>query len=152
MIDRSIVGLEPGDEVLRQVGVLCLLPNLAPVRMVIVTSRRTGRWVFPKGKIDAGMTPPQAAAQEALEEAGVVGMPDPEPVGTYKTLKIRPPTFWRVEVDLYSMQIDEIRDVWDEAGERIRRFVTLDEARDLLDEPELLILAEKALADTVRGD
>ena len=126
----------------QQAGVLAWLPNVDPVQFVIVTSRRTGRWVFPKGGIDDGMTAAQTAAQEALEEAGLIGPVDPTPVGLYRIPKIRPPHIWTIEVELYAMQIDEILDQWIEIDQRVRRFVTLEEAHELLAEPEMIRLAE----------
>lgn len=112
-------------------------------RMVIVTSRRTGRWVFPKGAIDPGLTPSQAAQQEAFEEAGLIGEPHSDPIGSYRTPKIRPPLIWTVEVELYPMRIEQTLETWLEASERQRRFVTIEEAADLLTEPEMLRLARK---------
>jgi 8-oxo-dGTP pyrophosphatase MutT (NUDIX family) len=42
-----------------------------------------GRWTFPKGRIDPGEMPWQAAEREALEEAGVRGRIQPELLATY---------------------------------------------------------------------
>jgi 8-oxo-dGTP pyrophosphatase MutT (NUDIX family) len=42
-------------------------------RVLMVTSRDTGRWVMPKGWLMDGKKPWQAAKIEALEEAGAVG-------------------------------------------------------------------------------
>lgn len=134
---RPVAGID------RQAGVLAWLPASDPVRFVLITSRRTGRWVFPKGGVDPGMTPAEAAQQEALEEAGLIGVVDPRPIGAYMVPKIRPPLIWTVEVTLYPMRIDEVLDVWIEADQRARRFVTLDEARQMIDVPELLEMAER---------
>jgi len=144
-------GIEVVPGIERQAGVLAWLPNVRPVRIALVTSRRTGRWVFPKGNIDAGMTGAEAAAQEALEEAGLVGTPEHEPFGSFRTIKLRPPQAWTIEVDLYPMRIDGICDTWDEAGFRSRRLVTLDEARKLLDQPEMIDLAERFVASLGAG-
>ena len=137
---RYVAGVVP------QAGVLAWMPGTDPLQFVIVTSRRTRRWVFPKGAIDAGMTAAEAAAQEALEEAGVVGVADETPVGSYLTPKIRPPLIWTVGVTLYAMRIDEVLDKWIEAGQRTRRFVTIDEAADLLEDQEMLELARQFVA------
>jgi len=42
------------------------------LRFLLVTARRQpGLWVFPKGHIEVGETPEQAAVREVVEEAGV---------------------------------------------------------------------------------
>ncbi|MEM6661674.1 MAG: NUDIX domain-containing protein [Pseudomonadota bacterium] len=134
---RYVAGID------HQAGVLAWLPGTDPLRFVIVTSRRTGRWVFPKGSIDPGMTAPEAAAQEALEEAGLIGLADPAPIGSYRTPKIRPPLIWTLEISLYAMEIEEVLDVWIEAEQRERRFVTVDEAAELLSEHSMTDLARR---------
>ena len=126
-----------------QAGVLAYMADPEDRRMVIVTSRRTGRWVFPKGSVDKGMTPPQAATHEAFEEAGLVGQAHDRPVGIYRTPKIRPPLIWTVQVTLYPMPIDVVLDDWQEVHQRERRFVTMEEARELLSQPDMIDLAEQ---------
>ncbi|MEM1298270.1 MAG: NUDIX domain-containing protein, partial [Pseudomonadota bacterium] len=115
-----------------QAGVLAWLPDTDPVQFAIVTSRRTGRWVFPKGSVDDDMTPQEAAAQEAFEEAGLEGVVAPEPIGAYRCPKIRPPWIWTVEVTLYAMRVDKMLDDWLEIDQRTRNFVDLAAARELL--------------------
>jgi len=41
---------------------------------VLMIRDRFGRWSFPKGVVEAGETPAQAAAREVLEECGVTGV------------------------------------------------------------------------------
>jgi 8-oxo-dGTP pyrophosphatase MutT (NUDIX family) len=130
----------------RQVGAIAWLPEARPVRFALVTSRRTGRWVFPKGSIDDGMTAAAAAAREAMEEAGVIGRPDPVPLGSFRTVKVRAPFAWRIEVAVYPLRIDRVLDDWPEAAQRDRRFVTLAEAQRLLTDPAMLAIAERFVA------
>ena len=125
----------------RQAGALAWREQNGEIEVVIVTSRRTGRWVFPKGGIDPGMTEAMTAANELQEEAGVIGVPDEVPIGTYRTAKIRPPLIWTVEIALYPIRITEVLTEWLESGKRERRFVTMDEAEQLLSEPEMAALA-----------
>ena len=46
-------------------------------RVCLVTSSNGRRWVLPKGQIDPGHTPAEAALVEAWEEAGLVGALEP---------------------------------------------------------------------------
>ena len=43
------------------------------LRVMLLTSRETQRWVIPKGWPMRGRKPREAAAQEAFEEAGILG-------------------------------------------------------------------------------
>lgn len=129
----------------RQAAALAWLPG-EPLRFVLVTSRRTRRWVFPKGGIEDGHSAPETAAREALEEAGVVGRAAPEPVGSFRGEKTRPPHVWTLEVDVFPLVIDEVREDWPESGQRTRRFVTIAEARQLLSDPAMLAVAERFAA------
>ncbi len=57
-----------------------------PVRMgqvCLVSSSSGKRWVVPKGNFEPGKTASEIALQEAWEEAGLVGVLRPEPVGSY---------------------------------------------------------------------
>ena len=59
--------------ILHQAGVIAYRIVDAKVQVLLITSRDTGRWIIPKGNIDAGATPAKAAQREAYEEAGVKG-------------------------------------------------------------------------------
>ena len=43
------------------------------IEFLLVRTRGRGRWTFPKGGVELGLTPAQVAALEAFEEAGVHG-------------------------------------------------------------------------------
>jgi 8-oxo-dGTP pyrophosphatase MutT (NUDIX family) len=55
-----------------QVAAICYRVRNAGIEFLLVQTRG-GRWTFPKGKVEAGLTNAQAAALEAYEEAGVHG-------------------------------------------------------------------------------
>ena len=69
----------------RQYGAIPYAIDMAGrVRIVLVTSRETGRWIIPKGWPMAGRKPAQAAVHEVYEEAGLVGVvPRAGPIGHY---------------------------------------------------------------------
>lgn len=145
MADETDAALTRLSRVERQAGALAWLPG-EPLRFVLVTSRRTGRWVFPKGRIEAGDSGAETAAREALEEAGVVGRAEARPVGRFSCDKVRPPNVWRLEVDVYPMAVEHVREDWREIDERQRRFATLEEARELLNDPDMLAIVERFAA------
>src|ERR1700747_2043368 len=55
-----------------QVAAVCFRVRNRKIEFLLVQTRG-GRWTFPKGGAEAGLTPAQAAALEAFEEAGVHG-------------------------------------------------------------------------------
>lgn len=144
-VSEDLSGLRYAAGVDQQAGALAWSEVDGIRRFWIVTSRRTQRWVLPKGGIDDGMTPPEAAAQEAFEEAGVIAEPKSEGIGTYRVAKIRPPLIWTVEIVLYPMLVREVLPEWKESEQRQRRLVTLDEAADLIIEPEIIALIRREL-------
>lgn len=125
----------------RQAAALAWLPD--PLRFVLVTSRRRRRWIFPKGGIAKGFDGPATAEREAWEEAGVIGTAEADPVGCFRSRKIRPPKAWTLEIDVFALAVREVRDDWPESAERIRRLVTVEEARALLRDAEMRRIAER---------
>lgn len=114
------------------------------VEILLVTSRRTRRWVIPKGWPIAGLSPHEAAAQEAFEEAGVQGSVDASAAGHFhyvKRRKGRLPRMCRVEV--FALKVESEAAVWPEKSERSRRWFSATAAADAVDEPELKALIQR---------
>ncbi len=121
-----------------QIGALVWRFEKGFLKVLLVTSRDTGRFVIPKGWTEAKLTDPQAAAREAFEEAGILGEIKSEPLGTYAYTKVMGPGFaLPCLVAVYSMQTLKIAPKWPEMGERSRNWFDLDEAASQVAEPEL---------------
>src|SRR5208282_1848348 len=56
-----------------QVAAVCYRVRNGSIEFLLVRTRGSGRWTFPKGSAEPGLTHAQAAALEAFEEAGVHG-------------------------------------------------------------------------------
>jgi 8-oxo-dGTP pyrophosphatase MutT (NUDIX family) len=56
-----------------QAAAVCYRIRGGAIELLLVQTRGSGRWTFPKGSAEAGLTHAQAAAIEAFEEAGVHG-------------------------------------------------------------------------------
>jgi 8-oxo-dGTP pyrophosphatase MutT (NUDIX family) len=126
----------------RQSGALPYSVVEGRVVVLLITSRRTGRWIFPKGDIEPGMTPWESAALEALEEAGVSGNIAQEPVGSYRSSASMDGSSL-VDVDLYPLRVDTQLGEWKEMDQRLRHWAVLPEARRLLNDRALSSLATK---------
>ena len=55
-----------------QVAAVCYRVRMGVIEFLLVQTGK-GRWIFPKGGVEPGLTHAQAAALEAFEEAGVHG-------------------------------------------------------------------------------
>jgi len=110
----------------------------ASVRVLLVTSRGTRRWVIPKGNLEAGHSPHAMAATEALEEAGVRGALCPVPLGSYRYRKRRGSgASLMADVEVFPLAVTQLLDDWKEKDQRDRRWFTLAEAAAAVDEPDL---------------
>ncbi len=56
-----------------QVAAVCYRVRDSGIEFLLIQTRGSGRWTFPKGSAEPGLTHAQAAALEAFEEAGVHG-------------------------------------------------------------------------------
>lgn len=101
------------------------------VVFLMITSRRSANWVFPKGSPIKGLTPTGTAAQEAWEEAGIKGEIGEEPVGHYVHPQNKDESrFDRVR--LFPMRVTNQADSWPEEEERFRHWALLPQTRKLL--------------------
>ena len=69
----------------KQVAAVCYRVYDGEIEFLLVRTRK-GRWIFPKGGVEAGLTHAESAALEALEEAGAHGRIEEAPFTSY-TLK-----------------------------------------------------------------
>jgi 8-oxo-dGTP pyrophosphatase MutT (NUDIX family) len=140
--DRLLL-LASSDSAVRQAGAIPYTIVQGQVVFLLITSRRSGRWIFPKGELIEGMTPWALAAHEAFEEAGVTGEVDTKPVGSYRTMKTLSIRRQPIVVDLYPLRVEEQLAEWPEKGQRHRHWAILPEAKRLLSEAKLAEMAAR---------
>lgn len=125
----------------RQVAALPWRRGEAGLEILMITSRETRRWVIPKGGRMAGKTDAEAAAQEALEEAGVRGPMGDATIGHFRYSKIvRSGDLRRHVVAVYPMEVVVQLGDWPEAHQRDRRWMTPEAAADSVHEADLAVL------------
>jgi 8-oxo-dGTP pyrophosphatase MutT (NUDIX family) len=105
------------------------------VRVLLITSRRSARWIAAKGWPVRGLTLAEAAAKEAFEEAGVRGIVG-EPIGL-----IPPPRDVRGAMTpailLHPLRVKTELANWPEQGQRQRRWLRQADAAELAASPTL---------------
>ena len=122
----------------RQVGALPWRIIDGDRQVMMITSRETRRWVIPKGGRMAGKTDAEAAAIEAMEEAGVQGDIGSDPLGAFRYAKrLRSGGDRMYVVAVYPLRVLIQLGDWPEAAERERRWMSLDDAAASVDEPDL---------------
>ena len=95
------------------------------VQILLITSRRTKRWILPKGWPEDGMTPAQSAAKEAYEEAGVTGKTYDMCLGVYSFEKfVNDAPDLPVVALVYPLKVKQVVRKWPEQGERRRKWFT----------------------------
>ncbi len=107
------------------------------VEVMLITSLQTQRWVVPKGHLEPDMSPSESAANEAYEEAGLKGAVRNRAIGVYDYIKIDEIVDVTRRVEVFPMKVSHILDDWPEKAMRQRKWMTLEEAVDAVDEPDL---------------
>ncbi len=124
--------------VIRQAGAI-------PIRgsqICLVSSRGGKRWVVPKGCLEPGKSAAEIALQEAWEEAGVVGVLQPEPIGSYFYEKAG----FTCHVTVFLMTVTDIADQWPEHDFRERCGLRVTQAVLRIDDPGLRELIREVAA------
>lgn len=107
----------------------------------LITSSSGKRWVIPKGRLEPGKTVPEIALQEAWEEAGLVGILHPDPVGNYDYEKYG--NTYHVTVLL--MEVTAMADEWPESRLRERRWLGYTQALTQITDPGLRAVLQNVL-------
>lgn len=130
-------------DVRSQFAALCWREAADGVEVCLVTSRRSKRWILPKGWPMNNTTPAKAAATEAWEEAGIRGRAINHCLGVYADVKQLPRGMLPVVIMVYPIAAQEVFDTWPEAGQRKRRWLSPKKAAKKIKNPALARIVKK---------
>lgn len=133
------------DPVLHQAGAIAYRVREAQLEVLLITSRGTGRWIIPKGNIDPGLTPAEAAEREAYEEAGVQGATESAlPLGFYTYFKrAASGALCPATVEVYLLHVDGQFTKWPEKRERRLSWMSIEDAIGLVEETGVVPLLRR---------
>ncbi len=131
----------PGQPPRLQVAALCWRRSGKGLRVLLITSRDTGRWVIPKGWPMRNRTLAEAAAREAFEEAGLRGDISATSIGIYTYVKTLADTR-RVlcVVRIFPLEVREMLRKYPETGQRRSKWLSPQKAARRVREHDLAVL------------
>jgi len=108
------------------------------IEVLLVTSRTTKRWIIPKGWPLEGKSPHATAAQEAREEAGLVGKMTKQAIGSYSYMKrLKSGAAIECEVQVFPMEVTAQKRSWPEKGKREVQWFSTTAAAATIEDPVL---------------
>jgi 8-oxo-dGTP pyrophosphatase MutT (NUDIX family) len=127
--------------------------NAGALKILLVTSRGTRRWIIPKGWPMKDMRPAEATAREAYEEAGVRGTIASKAIGSFSYEKLLDDESGGVpcEVKVFALLVKRQLKTWPEKSERKIRWADPSDAVFLVAEEGLRELLD-AFAKKVAGE
>jgi len=123
----------------QQSGVIPYRIHQGSLEILLITSRKSKRWVIPKGLIELHMNAAESAMNEAWEEAGIRGQVSETAIGTYEYKK------WggTCHVEVFGLHVETLLQDWPEDSIRQRQWFSVTKAAERVREADLkqMILA-----------
>ncbi|WP_251134526.1 MULTISPECIES: NUDIX hydrolase [Roseobacteraceae] len=140
----KVLGRLPRTGICSQMGALCYRVDNGKLRVLLITSRRTGRWIVPKGWPMSDRDAAGTAAQEAWEEAGVIGNCRSHSLGHFFHFKVmsdgnEAPCL----VEVFPIKVKRLAEKFPERSQRHRRWFSPKKAAARVTEPELAQMIRK---------
>lgn len=133
--DIALHGWPQGDDTEIQAGAVPFLHKKGVLHIVLITNSSGSRWIIPKGRLEAHLTPQEVALMEAAEEAGAIGRIEEIPLAPCRTEDGR-------LLRLYPLRVATLLPQWPERLQRRRVVLPVYRA--------LLRLSDQGLIRTLR--
>lgn len=126
------------------------ITNKMNIKFMLVQKTGSGKWGFPKGKVETHLTKKRSALVEAYEEAGISGVIKGN-VGRYSYIKNK--TKRMQKVDLYLMEVEKTYKDYLET-DRVRKWFSYDAALKALPREQMpfLVIAGRMIQDEYGHD
>lgn len=123
----------------KQAGVLAFRKRNGQIEILLISTRKNKKWTLPKGTIKIDSTAIETAEREAWEEAGIQGKIYTRKFGYFTKNK------WPglSHVDVFLMHATSASESWPEAHVRTRKWLTIENALQLVDHRAMYLLIMK---------
>lgn len=114
----------------------CVIPfriTDGKLELLMVTSMKKQKWIFPKGYIEFNLSAFESAKKEAYEEAGVVGENETVELGSFRLKKKNEVALLKV----FSMEVTKELKDYPEKNLRKRKWFTIDEMNEAIENQDL---------------
>lgn len=129
--DLALHGWPQGDDTEIQAGAVPFLHKKGVLHIVLITNSSGSRWIIPKGRLEAHLTPQEVALMEAAEEAGAIGRIEEIPLAPCRTEDGR-------LLRLYPLRVATLLPQWPERLQRRRVVLPVYRALLRLSDPGLI--------------
>ena len=127
-----------------QYGALPWRHTAEGLRVLLITTRTTRRWIVPKGWPIDGLSPQESAAIEAFEEAGVRGKVGEEMLGSFHHRKhLKNGEVIACHVHVFPLEVTETHSEWMEKNDREIQWCSIEEALAQVSDTDLQRLIVK---------
>lgn len=109
----------------------CVIPyriNNGEIELLLITSIKKQKWIFPKGFIEFNLSAFESAKKEAYEEAGVIGENETIELGSFELKKKNGISLIKV----FSMEVTKELKDYPEKNLRKRKWFTLNESNEII--------------------
>ncbi len=123
-----------------QSAALCYRLRGGRPEVLLITTRRSQRWIIPKGWLIDGLSPSQSAEREAWEEAGVLGRCSTVSFGSFTYVKNRRSKgSIFVQVAVFPLHVNRMAADFPEAGQRNCKWLSPQKAAEYVHSRELAV-------------
>jgi len=114
----------------------CVIPyriNNGSIELLLITSIKKQRWIFPKGYIEFNLSAFESAKKEAFEEAGVIGENETVELGSFELKKKDRSS----HVKIFSMEVTKELKDYPEKNLRKRKWFTVIDALESIENTDI---------------
>jgi 8-oxo-dGTP pyrophosphatase MutT (NUDIX family) len=114
----------------------CVIPyriTNGELELLLITSIKKQKWIFPKGYIEFNLSAFESAKKEAYEEAGVIGENETVELGAFELKKKNGVSLIKV----FSMEVTKELKDYPEKNLRKRKWFAASEANEKIDNAEI---------------